>query len=166
MPQETSDYYFSCPGLAISTVLFENVGLYIENFSGIPYSESENNTLIRFGKVFQQTYTRFLDLQKAEAQMRESEIELGLERVRARTMAMQNSDELQDAAIILFQQLKNLGIVTGSCGFNIWDNEEKNAKVWMTSPEGGFQAPFNLPHTESAIYKATYTSMSAGEDFL
>ncbi len=38
---------------------------------------------MRFGKVFQQTYTRFLDLQKAEAQARESQIELALERVRS-----------------------------------------------------------------------------------
>ena len=93
VPEETLEYYFSCPGLAISTVLLENVGLYIENFSGIPYTAEENNTLLRFGKVFQQTYTRFLDLQKAEAQARESEIELGLERVRAKTMAMQKPSE-------------------------------------------------------------------------
>ena len=71
LPEETKEYYFSCPGLAISTVLLDNVGLYIENFSGIPYSDEENATLMRFGKVFQQTYTRFLDLQKAEAQARE-----------------------------------------------------------------------------------------------
>jgi O-succinylbenzoate synthase len=31
---------------------------------------------LRFGKVFEQTYTRFLDLQKAEAQARESQIQL------------------------------------------------------------------------------------------
>ena len=96
MPEETKEYYFSCPGLAGSTVLLENVGLYIENFSGIPYSDEENNTLMRFGKVFQQTYTRFLDLQKAEAQAREAQIEAALERVRARTMAMQHSDELKE----------------------------------------------------------------------
>jgi len=68
VPDEAKEYYFSCPGLAISTVLLENVSLYIENFSGIPYTDEENKTLMRFGKVFQQTYTRFLDLQKAEAQ--------------------------------------------------------------------------------------------------
>ena len=83
VPEETKEYYFNCPGLAISTVLLENVGLYIENFSGIPYTDEENTTLMRFGKVFQQTYTRFLDLQKAEAQAREAQIEAALERVRA-----------------------------------------------------------------------------------
>ena len=73
LPEEAKEFYFSCPGLAVSTVLLENVGLYIENFSGIPYSDEENDTLMRFGKVFQQTYTRFLDLQKAEAQAREAQ---------------------------------------------------------------------------------------------
>ena len=70
LPEASKDFYLSCPGLAISTVLLENVSLYIENFSGIPYSDEENNTLMRFGKVFQQTYTRFLDLQRAEEQNR------------------------------------------------------------------------------------------------
>ncbi len=68
LPEASKDFYLSCPGLAISTVLFDNVSLYIENFSGIPYSDEDNNTLMRFGKVFQQTYTRFLDLTKVEVQ--------------------------------------------------------------------------------------------------
>ncbi len=94
LPEASKDFYLSCPGLAGSTVLLDNVGLYIENFSGIPYSDEENKILMRFGKVFQQTYTRFLDLQKAEAQAREAQIEAALERVRSRTMAMQKSEEL------------------------------------------------------------------------
>src|SRR5678815_4815692 len=54
----------------------------------------------RLGKVFEQTYTRFLDLQKAEAQAREAQIETALEKVRSRTMAMQKSEELSDTAYI------------------------------------------------------------------
>lgn len=76
LTDETKEYYFSCPGLAISTILLENIGLYIENFSGIPYTNDENNTLMRFGKVFQQSYTRFLDLQKAEALAVQAESDL------------------------------------------------------------------------------------------
>ena len=58
--------------------------------------------LERFANVFDLTYTRFLDLQKAEAQAKESQIQLALERVRARTMAMQKSDELFEAAVITY----------------------------------------------------------------
>ena len=45
----------------------------------------------RFAAVFEQTYTRFLDLQKAESQAREAQIEAALERVRSQSMGMQNS---------------------------------------------------------------------------
>ncbi len=62
-------------------------------------SEEKGEVLKRFARVFDQAYTRFLDLQKAEAQSREAQIELGLERVRARAMAMQASEELNDQCI-------------------------------------------------------------------
>jgi len=165
LPEKTSEYYFNCPGLAISTVLLEDVGLYIENFSGIPFTDEENETLLRFGKVFQQTYTRFNDLQKAEAQAREAKIETALEKIRSRTMAMQHSDELQNAAILLFQQVQSLGIRTGSCGFYIWMEDEKTAMVWNSSQEGGMQIPFKLPHTEIPHYKRVYEAAKKGDEF-
>ena len=120
LPEESKSFYFSCPGLAVSTALSDSVSLYIENFSGNPYSDEENKILIRFGKVFQQTYTRFLDLEKAEAQAREAQIEAALERVRSRTMAMKRSNELEEVALSLFQQVKELGIEAWAAGFNIW----------------------------------------------
>src|SRR6187551_1349297 len=57
-----------------------------------------------------------------EQQNRVLEIESALERVRASTMAMQKSTELQDAALELVQQVKKLGIPSFACGFNIWDD--------------------------------------------
>ncbi|HET7899223.1 MAG TPA: hypothetical protein VFL47_16165, partial [Flavisolibacter sp.] len=55
IPDDAKKYYAECPGLAISMVLLDNIALYIENFSGSPYTNEENATLMRFGKVFQQT---------------------------------------------------------------------------------------------------------------
>ncbi|MBK5272423.1 MAG: hypothetical protein JJE22_15565, partial [Bacteroidia bacterium] len=134
LSEQSKEFYFNCPGLAASNVLLENVALYIENFSAIPYTDEENKTLMRFGKVFQQTYTRFLDLQKAEEQARESEIELALERVRARTMAMQHSDELADASFLLDSQIRALGIKTRGCAFNIYGENESTE--WFSSEMG------------------------------
>lgn len=131
-----------------------------------PISDETTLILERFAGVFNITYTRFLDLQKAEAQAREAQIEAALERVRSRTMGMQKSDELKDAAILLFQQIKTLGVETGSCGFNIWEKEDRSATVWVSSPEGGLQAPFKLPHTASFIYRQVFESMQNGEEFL
>jgi hypothetical protein len=83
---------------------FSNFG-FIEASGPVPYSEEQLGILQRFARAFDQTYTRFLDLQKAEAQAREAQIHLALERVRARTMAMRRSEELSHVATVLFQQV-------------------------------------------------------------
>ncbi len=75
-----------------------------------PLSEANIDIIQRFGRVFQQSYTRYLDVQKAEAQAREAQIESALEKVRSRTLAMQKSDELAETAAVLFQQFIHLGI--------------------------------------------------------
>ena len=138
LPEEAKDFYFNCKGLAISTVLLDNVSLYIENFSGLSYSDEENETLMRFGKVFQQTYTRFLDLQKAEAQARESQIEASLERVRSKAMAMQSSNDLGLTVATIFEELEKLNLETLRCGIGIVNKEKKSADVWSTTKsEGG-----------------------------
>src|SRR6187401_3612975 len=103
----------------------------------------------RFAKVFEQTYTRFLDLQKAEAQAREAEIELVLERVRARTMAMQKSNELTDVAGLLFEQVSALGIKTWTAGFNVWSEDNNSYVDYITSPQGGFIEPYTV-YTDTA----------------
>ena len=50
-------------------------------------TEQEMKICALFAMVFEQTYTRFLDLKNAEAQAREAQIEAALERVRSKTMA-------------------------------------------------------------------------------
>jgi signal transduction histidine kinase len=165
LSEQAKEFYFSCPGLAASTVLLENVCLYIENFNGIPYTDAENNTLMRFGKVFQQTYTRFLDLQKAEAQVREAKIENALEKVRSRTMAMQRSGELGDVAEILFKQVLELGIHPWSTGFNIWQEGNDSYIDWVTNPTGGFMEPYTVDLTTHPVFREISAAKKRGEDF-
>ncbi|MBC7829516.1 MAG: nuclear transport factor 2 family protein, partial [Chitinophagaceae bacterium] len=66
--------------------------------------------LERFAGVFDQTYTRFLDLQKAEEQAREAKIEAALERTRTQSMLMQHSKELDDTLRVFHEQVLLLGI--------------------------------------------------------
>jgi signal transduction histidine kinase len=165
LPEEAKEYYFNCPGLAISTVLQENVGLYIENFSGTPYSTEENDTLMRFGRAFQQAYTRFSDLQKAEAQAREAKIEAALERVRARTMGMHHSSELPEAANLLFGQVQALGMPAWSAGYCIWNENKDAITAWMSS-EGVLQPPFVAPLTEDTLFMEMREGHLRGDDFV
>ena len=74
--------------------------------------------MMRFAKVFEQTYTRFLDLKKAEAQAREAPIEASLERVRRKAMAMHSSQDLANTIGVFFHELELLGITSRRCG--VW----------------------------------------------
>jgi serine phosphatase RsbU (regulator of sigma subunit) len=157
-PEESKKIIFEAPAFAISTVLLENIALYIENFAGVPYSDEENDTLMRFGKVFQQTYTRFLDLQKAEAQAREAKIEAALEKVRSKTMAMQKSDELADTAAVVFQQLINLGLEPNRIYITIIKDEEGACEFWITDEDGKkVSSVFNANLTQNNSFKKMYT---------
>ncbi|HSL90883.1 MAG TPA: nuclear transport factor 2 family protein, partial [Ignavibacteriaceae bacterium] len=55
-----------------------------------PIDDTQIKILKRFGNVFDLAYRRYNDIALAEVQAREAQIELALERVRARTMAMQS----------------------------------------------------------------------------
>ncbi len=87
-----------------------------------------------------------------EAKNRELKIEAALERVRARTMAMQRSEELQDAAMTLFQQVEALGVPVFGCGFNIWDDGLKAATAWMSGKDR-LQPPFKTSSSEDIFFR-------------
>ena len=79
--------------------------------SGQSLTEEECQIVIRFAGVFGLIYTRFLDLQKAEAQTREGRVEIALERVRAVAMSMRKPDELLAISEVIFTELKALDFV-------------------------------------------------------
>jgi hypothetical protein len=66
----------SVPSFQIIHCAFFSQGyLMFISFESVP---DAHDIFKRFAKVFEQTYTRFLDLQKSEAQARESQIQLAL----------------------------------------------------------------------------------------
>src|SRR6266496_4964357 len=107
-----TSYWFSLGPVAIGTSTYD------------PLSEEEVTLFKRFRNVFDLAYRRYLDIEKAEAQAREAQIELALERVRARTMAMQKSEELGETSLLLFQQFKDLGETSEQISIGIFKEDE------------------------------------------
>jgi signal transduction histidine kinase len=167
VPEEAKKFYLACKGLAVSTVLLDSVGLYIENFDGTPYTDEENNILLRFGKVFQQTYTRFLDLQKAETQAREAQTEAALEKVRSRSLAMHKSDELLEVVAIIFEQLKKLGLQLWNCAIIRFQSKQSyEGEIWMSRPDGKMmQQSFIIPMDKVPVYKKLYDAWRDKKEF-
>ena len=94
VPDKQKKFLLESEFATMSVALAKNTAIHITSYSKKSFSEKDNEILKRFARVFEQAYTRFLDLQKAEAQTREAQIQLALERVRARTMAMHHSHEI------------------------------------------------------------------------
>jgi signal transduction histidine kinase len=123
-----------------------------------PLSEDAVKLFKRFASVFGQTYRRYLDLQRAEAQAREAQIETGLERVRSRTLAMQKSDELTQTAVVVFKQLIDLGIQPNRLFIGIIKDDSGDIELWATDEDGSrISTRFtgNVNHNESVnkMYK-------------
>ena len=117
-----------------------NVAFFSKGLLNVQSNELRSTESIklleRFAAVFEQTYTRFLDLQKAEAQARESQIEAALERVRSRTLAMQKSDELAETAAVVFRQLINLGIAPNRLYIGVIKDDSGDIELWATDEDG------------------------------
>ncbi len=139
----------------------------IEAISHVPMPTELAKILPRFAKVFEQTYTRFLDLQKAEAQAREAQIQLALERVRARTMAMHKSEELQDVVVVLYDQLEPLGLADSGCELILIDEENQLLEYWHTNPVQPMQPTrYRIPKTTHPFFEKQWSAWAAGTDGL
>ena len=138
-----------------------NYARFAKGFIGITSVDKLNDSglvlLQRFTKVFDQTYTRFLDLQKAEEQARESKIEAALEKVRSRTLAMQHSDELAETAAEVFHQLISLGIEPNRLYIGIVNDVTKDMEMWATDEDGtGVGKKFTFNAADNASVKKLY----------
>ncbi|HET9435131.1 MAG TPA: hypothetical protein VFO37_15305, partial [Chitinophagaceae bacterium] len=132
LTEEIKQYVLNSVGYSRSTAIMKNIFFTIGNYAAVPYSDEENAIFRRFAKVFEQSYTRFLDLQKAEAQSREARIEAALEKVRASAMAMHNSEHVSEATGVLFSELDKLGIETMRCGIVII-HENQTMETWSAT---------------------------------
>src|SRR5204863_6119933 len=123
----------------------------ISTFS--PLKDEKLELLKRFRNVFNLACQRYEDIVRAEAQARESQIQLALERVRARTMAMQRSDELPETTHLLFQQLKELGETAAQISIGIIKEEEEVVELSATVHGNQMPQTYRIPLDEPVMMK-------------
>jgi hypothetical protein len=122
----------------------------------------------RFTSVLSLTYKRYKDLKQAEAQAKEARIEAGLERVRARTMAMHTSDDVSAATATMFTELEKLGIENFRGGItNMLPNRTQD--VWSVNllSEGKVVkavGAFNID--DHPVWQFMYKEWQAKNDFI
>jgi len=132
LPKERKEHVMQGSGYDISIAFGENTSIQMNNYYGEKNSEQDLEILKRFARVFDQTYTRFLDLQKAEQQAREAEIEAALERVRGNALGMRRSTEMGQVTQAVFKELSQLGLTPIRFGIGLVNEEEEVAEIWIT----------------------------------
>ncbi|MEX2565661.1 MAG: ATP-binding protein [Cyclobacteriaceae bacterium] len=150
-------------------------GIQLNRYSDKPFSKQENEILVRFGKVFEQTYTRFLDLQKAEAQAAEAIKQASLDRVRGEIASMRSTDDLQNITPLIWSELETLNVSFIRCGVFIIHKDEQQVEVYLSKPDGTSLAVMHLPFDANELVtqtveawekKEVYTQHWSREEFL
>jgi uncharacterized protein with von Willebrand factor type A (vWA) domain len=91
-----------------------------------PTDDEDINVFKRFRNVFDLAYQRFRDIEQAESQAREAQIEAALEKVRAVAMSMRVSEDLLNVCEVLFHELGSLGFSNiRNAMIDIYDDEKK-----------------------------------------
>ncbi|MGB5395353.1 MAG: hypothetical protein WBN16_13970, partial [Lutimonas sp.] len=160
--QDLEDAGLSLPSYQINHLCKFGQGfLLFITYEKVPETHS---VFRRFTKVFDQTYTRFLDLQKAEAQAREAKIEAALERVRSHSMGMQNSGDFGNVTTEMFNQLRNFGADLFATGIVFCDKHEGHVEQWHSIPGGGMLSPMIVPIDLDYIHQYRYDQWKAGKE--
>jgi signal transduction histidine kinase len=150
--------------LAVNFVFFSHGGMYVGTLE--PLSDEDVGLLQKFAGVFSLTYTRFLDLQQAEARAREAARQAAVDRVRAEVAAMRTSADLERVTPLLWKELTGLGVRFFRCGVYIVDEETGRVRLYLTNPQGASIAALNLPFDSHPIISGTVDFWRRGEVFV
>ena len=161
LPEDILSMIFDSPAYTISMVATKHAIFNINDFEGNILSENHKDVIVRFAKVFDQAYTRFLDLQKAEAQTREAQIEAALDRVRYQAMAMRKSEDLEACTRIVFEELEKLDLTIQRSGIGIFDAETKDCSLWTTVVNSEGKKELSTGITSLTIHPMLITTFDA-----
>lgn len=128
-------------------------------------TDEECSIMIRLAKVFGLIYTRFMDLQIAEAQAREASKDAALEKVRSRTMSMHSSGEFFEVANILFSELWKLAGRPLQFGISLHSRENMECLVYTHDEQAGSLTRMGwIAATEHTVLNSMYDYWLRQED--
>lgn len=133
IPDAARHFIRGASSQTINLIIEKNSTLFVDNWTDQTYSEAQLDVFKRVARVFEQAYVRFLDLQKAEAQARESNIEAALERVRSKAMAMRTSEDIAETTAASFEELRKLGVFSFRSGVGILSKDSRTVQVFADS---------------------------------
>ncbi|MDX2071825.1 MAG: ATP-binding protein [Haliscomenobacter sp.] len=170
VPNEVMNMLFETEHYGISIAFGKHTAMLIPTLTEKLLTTNDLEILKRFVAVFEQAYTRFLDIQKAEAQAKEAQIEAALEKIRSRSLAMHRSDELENVMEVMAEKMKELGVAMGSIAIQTFNAETKYSEFWVGSDLqhiAKIKLPFDEKHfSEDTYLKDCWEAKEKGENII
>lgn len=137
-----------------SLIRSKKVGLGFIRFSQREFSTEENKALRSLLQVLEQSFIRHADLKRIERYEREAEIEEALEIVRARSLAMRHTSELQDLVnVVSVQLVKNQININGGVFITINDEVfEEGVPIWGSGGLADYVQKAVVPYIDNPIF--------------
>ncbi len=107
---------------------YGHFGLASLNLDPEQFNEDDITLFSRFGDAFAGGYTRLLE-------MREKQIEAGVEHLRAEVASMRRSGDIVQVVVELARQLESLGVPFHSCSVSVVDEEEGLVRIYACVPK-------------------------------
>ena len=108
---------------SVLDVPFSHGTLAISSRQADAFSERDIAIMQELADALSLGYTRYFDFQKLEQQTEQARRERAVERVRAEAMAMRSSNDLLSVVGVMFQELLNMGLNTGTCWIDFHHKE-------------------------------------------
>jgi ketosteroid isomerase-like protein len=165
---QTQDEWAFYSQLRASTFLVEEDGhwKFIHQHSSVPDMRTLDGENIAIDKIAEENQElreavkrRTVEL---EHQNRQLEIETSLERVRAKSLAMHKSEELQEVVGVVYDQLSTLGLVMDAVQIEIYTEEKDSLNVWVANDLQPYGRRLKLDHLDQPILKAYFTARDKG----
>ena len=130
-------------------VMYPAGGLYA--FRQMPFSAEAIQIMQRFANSFHLAYTRYEDLQMAEARARDAVKSASLDRVRGEIASMRTTEDLQRITPLVWNELTTLGVPFIRCGVFIIDETSERVQVYLSTPDGGALAALNMSFAANTL---------------
>ena len=117
-------------GRSIVDMPFSHGTVAMNRLGSEPFSDEDIALLERFTEIFALGYSRHLDLQAAETRAHQAELDLGVERVRSASMAMNSTADLPEVVATVFREMRRLGIDAPAAGINLVEEEAGRIDIW------------------------------------
>ncbi|MEJ2617615.1 MAG: ATP-binding protein [Ignavibacteriaceae bacterium] len=101
--------------------------------------------------MFTLAYSRFKDIQRAEAQAREAIKQASLDRVRGEIASMRTSEDLNRITPVIWRELKTLEVPFIRCGVFIVNEEAEQTHIYLSTPDGKALGVLNLSFNSNAL---------------